>query len=415
MNPQCILCQKPVYAVEAVKVNEAVWHKGCFRCKECNVKLTLQNYKKVDKKSTDIYCHKCVPVHRPTITADSVDQMRIKNRPRVGLVNDQVRGELAGQKSGETTDSVGLGGRLRAPRQGVINEQIRGELAGQKTALTAESASMKLAMNAPKVSLVNDQLRGELVGSKSSADAASLEMQNRINAPRQGTVNEQVRGEYAGSRTAVDSDSVGFVTAANSQRAASAIRVEKGQGVVDDTPAASPGDAMRVMREKEKQAQQQQGSSVVGRERDKYATMSPQEAFLLRKQDRAGNGTASPSEKPSARSLFPAPAQNPNADPGTPQYADPHMAALAAQQALELAAAKEAAIAAQRAASIAKFSASGNGPPPVPASSRPPADDLYVNPEDVKAGGKDGDNLYEDISGYDQDKKNGDDLYMPLY
>jgi hypothetical protein len=67
----------------------------------------------------------CVPQHRPTLDAESVEYMRIKNRPKVGLINEQVRGELAGQKSNETTDSIAIASRIHAPRQAVVNEQVR--------------------------------------------------------------------------------------------------------------------------------------------------------------------------------------------------------------------------------------------------------------------------------------------------
>ncbi|CAG2068187.1 unnamed protein product, partial [Timema podura] len=36
----CKSCGKQVFQMEQVKAERAVWHKNCFRCKECNKQLT---------------------------------------------------------------------------------------------------------------------------------------------------------------------------------------------------------------------------------------------------------------------------------------------------------------------------------------------------------------------------------------
>jgi hypothetical protein len=92
-----------------------------------------------------------------------------KDAPKIDKVNQQVRGELAGQASREGTDSIGIGGKISkfssesslafflhphpqsllspdAPKISVINEQVRGELAGQKSNLDADSMSINNAL-----------------------------------------------------------------------------------------------------------------------------------------------------------------------------------------------------------------------------------------------------------------------------
>ena len=58
-------------------------------------------------------------------------------------VNQQVRGELAGQKSQEGVDSIGIGGRLKAgalaSEVNLVSQEIRGEGAGQQKNLIAHS------------------------------------------------------------------------------------------------------------------------------------------------------------------------------------------------------------------------------------------------------------------------------------
>uniref|UniRef100_A0A034VB88 Xin actin-binding repeat-containing protein 2 n=2 Tax=Bactrocera dorsalis TaxID=27457 RepID=A0A034VB88_BACDO len=49
-NPQCDkeinchLCAKPVYKMEEIKAEKSIYHKNCFRCRECNRQLKVDNY-----------------------------------------------------------------------------------------------------------------------------------------------------------------------------------------------------------------------------------------------------------------------------------------------------------------------------------------------------------------------------------
>ncbi|PAA88888.1 hypothetical protein BOX15_Mlig003044g1 [Macrostomum lignano] len=41
---KCVRCTKSVYAAERMEAGGRIWHKMCFRCKECDMKLNLNNY-----------------------------------------------------------------------------------------------------------------------------------------------------------------------------------------------------------------------------------------------------------------------------------------------------------------------------------------------------------------------------------
>ncbi|KAL0271313.1 UNVERIFIED_CONTAM: hypothetical protein PYX00_008442 [Menopon gallinae] len=43
-SSNCKSCGKQVFQMEQIKAEKAVWHKNCFRCKECNKQLTVDTY-----------------------------------------------------------------------------------------------------------------------------------------------------------------------------------------------------------------------------------------------------------------------------------------------------------------------------------------------------------------------------------
>jgi len=47
-NPNCPVCSKPVYEMEKMPADDKVFHKTCFRCKECNNVLSLGNFAAMD-------------------------------------------------------------------------------------------------------------------------------------------------------------------------------------------------------------------------------------------------------------------------------------------------------------------------------------------------------------------------------
>jgi len=81
-------------------------------------------------------------------------------------------------------NSAAMKNALAAPKVGNVNEQVRGELAGQKPNMDHESSSIKNATAAPKVGVVNEQVRGELAGQKPNIDLQSAHIKNALDAPK---------------------------------------------------------------------------------------------------------------------------------------------------------------------------------------------------------------------------------------
>jgi len=221
---KCFTCDKTVYPLELVSVGSNNYHKLCFKCSTCSIALTLKN---AQEKGGLVYCLQHIPKEVATSTADRHDLNTIKEKPKVENVNQQVRGELAGQKSLEGTDSVSIGTKMNAPKVGVVNEQVRGELAGQKSNLDMESGSLKNAMAAPKVGLVNEQIRSELAGQKPNVDLDSVHMKSAANVPKVGVVNEQIRGELAGQKPNVDIDSAHIKSALDAPKTDANLQIKK--------------------------------------------------------------------------------------------------------------------------------------------------------------------------------------------
>ena len=44
-NKKCEVCKKTVYAMERIRMGDGDWHKWCFKCSECSLKLDLRSVK----------------------------------------------------------------------------------------------------------------------------------------------------------------------------------------------------------------------------------------------------------------------------------------------------------------------------------------------------------------------------------
>lgn len=55
-NPKCPNCGKTVYFAEKVRALNADWHKLCFKCKSCNIRLEPG---KQTEHDGDPYCKRC--------------------------------------------------------------------------------------------------------------------------------------------------------------------------------------------------------------------------------------------------------------------------------------------------------------------------------------------------------------------
>nr|KAG5697112.1 hypothetical protein BaRGS_002028 [Batillaria attramentaria] len=85
-----------VYAMEKVgPVKDALYHKTCFTCAVCRTKLTLHNFHHSDADMADlhVYCHSHKPAARANpVDSSSVGIQRALTVPRLGRINDQIRG-----------------------------------------------------------------------------------------------------------------------------------------------------------------------------------------------------------------------------------------------------------------------------------------------------------------------------------
>eukprot|EP00794_Sanderia_malayensis_P006030 gene6030-6731_t len=74
MNPKCAKCGKSVYPTEKLNCLDKVWHKGCFRCTDCNIALSMKTYKGYNKMP---YCNTHYPTTKFTAVADTPENMRL--------------------------------------------------------------------------------------------------------------------------------------------------------------------------------------------------------------------------------------------------------------------------------------------------------------------------------------------------
>eukprot|EP00005_Dracoamoeba_jomungandri_P001066 CAMPEP_0174257014 /NCGR_PEP_ID=MMETSP0439-20130205/6191_1 /TAXON_ID=0 /ORGANISM="Stereomyxa ramosa, Strain Chinc5" /LENGTH=172 /DNA_ID=CAMNT_0015339901 /DNA_START=25 /DNA_END=543 /DNA_ORIENTATION=+ len=66
---RCLGCGKTAYPLEALKDGDDTYHKNCFKCAGCNIKLNLKTFK---KHSGKIWCATCTPKEKHTQVPDSV-------------------------------------------------------------------------------------------------------------------------------------------------------------------------------------------------------------------------------------------------------------------------------------------------------------------------------------------------------
>eukprot|EP00054_Salpingoeca_dolichothecata_P003669 m.27994 g.27994 ORF g.27994 m.27994 type:complete len:112 (-) comp14055_c0_seq1:288-623(-) len=107
-TPKCPVCSKSAYPAESIQLKAQSWHKSCFKCVECKVRLTLTTYKVSDFGQKEIFCAKCVPKQAPSQAAQSVENDRVKKATDltkdVRIVNEQVRGDK--ETVGQPTSSM---------------------------------------------------------------------------------------------------------------------------------------------------------------------------------------------------------------------------------------------------------------------------------------------------------------------
>ncbi|CAG9760227.1 unnamed protein product [Ceutorhynchus assimilis] len=80
MNKQCARCEKTVYPTEELKCLDKVWHRFCFKCKDCGMALNMRNYKGFNKEP---YCDSHVPKAKATTMAETPELKRIAENTKI--------------------------------------------------------------------------------------------------------------------------------------------------------------------------------------------------------------------------------------------------------------------------------------------------------------------------------------------
>lgn len=76
-QPTCARCTKAVYPTEKLDCLDKTWHKACFSCKICGLKLTMNTYKGYEKEA---YCKTHYPHQTATAVADTPETLRLKKQ-----------------------------------------------------------------------------------------------------------------------------------------------------------------------------------------------------------------------------------------------------------------------------------------------------------------------------------------------
>uniref|UniRef100_H2YHK1 SH3 domain-containing protein n=1 Tax=Ciona savignyi TaxID=51511 RepID=H2YHK1_CIOSA len=91
MNPPCARCKKTVYPTEKLNCLDKMWHKSCFTCETCNLKLTMKTYKGYNKLP---YCNTHYPTTKFTAVSDTPENKRLaqqqKNQSELQYRKDKV-------------------------------------------------------------------------------------------------------------------------------------------------------------------------------------------------------------------------------------------------------------------------------------------------------------------------------------
>ncbi|XP_023016511.1 LIM and SH3 domain protein F42H10.3 [Leptinotarsa decemlineata] len=80
MSKQCARCEKTVYPTEELKCLDKVWHKLCFKCKDCGMALNMRSYKGFNKEP---YCEAHIPKAKATTMAETPELKRIAENTKL--------------------------------------------------------------------------------------------------------------------------------------------------------------------------------------------------------------------------------------------------------------------------------------------------------------------------------------------
>lgn len=107
--PTCARCNKTVYQVDQLNCLDKIWHKQCFSCETCKIKLTMSTYKGFEKLP---YCKTHYPTLNATAVVDTPESMRLKKQTeRQSVVQyhkqyEEAKGQYTSTSSDPTIDRV---------------------------------------------------------------------------------------------------------------------------------------------------------------------------------------------------------------------------------------------------------------------------------------------------------------------
>ncbi|XP_035214564.1 xin actin-binding repeat-containing protein 2-like isoform X2 [Stegodyphus dumicola] len=88
----CKICGKHVYQMEKMKAEKSIFHKNCFRCKECNKLLNVDSY---SSNEGDIYCKPHFrQLFQPKARFDGEDAAPRKQRRNEMIIRENTPAEL---------------------------------------------------------------------------------------------------------------------------------------------------------------------------------------------------------------------------------------------------------------------------------------------------------------------------------
>ncbi|XP_054273834.1 uncharacterized protein LOC128993818 isoform X12 [Macrosteles quadrilineatus] len=91
-NPTCKACNKTVFAMEQIKAERSVWHKNCFRCKECSKQLTVDIYQ---SHEGELYCKPHFKeLFKPKAVLDNADEEPLRRRKPEMIIRENQPVEL---------------------------------------------------------------------------------------------------------------------------------------------------------------------------------------------------------------------------------------------------------------------------------------------------------------------------------
>ncbi|XP_071082298.1 uncharacterized protein [Haliotis cracherodii] len=165
---RCLVCDKTVYAMEKrgpIKT-DVLFHKACFRCAVCAMMLDLKNFchNPNDLADLNIYCKS----HKPSekfgkLDAGALSITRALQAPRLGQLNEQIRGGPEAMKGGKMdAGALNIRSAMNAPKAQVSsNETVKNTAHSYQ--IDNQTVAMVHARSVPATELqVSNKLRAQV-------------------------------------------------------------------------------------------------------------------------------------------------------------------------------------------------------------------------------------------------------------